>query len=287
MAIFYNNQYVNGFYGTSSFGLGYFGNTQVHYGNDAASAWTPADLTQLMYWWRSDTGVTTSGSTITEWVAKYAVTSSSTLFTTFKKGYSAGSIAPNYSSSNADFNDNPSINFNGANTNLVVGQTASGQFTDFGFASTNDLVSIWILLKPTNSTGNQFYGGPGPSANSVSQFEQILTNRSSNWDVFTSPGGYKDSTYAPTTTVEMDIIESNDDGTFNFYQNNGADGSTGTLATNLAKNQLVFCLGRYAGYGTDFAPTEPISIAEYMLLKTKTSADDRTNLYNYFSARYL
>jgi len=112
-----------------------------------APAWVPTDLPQLMYWWRSDTGVTTSGSTITEWVAKYAVTSSSELFTTFKKGYSAGSIAPNYSSSNAAFNSNPSINFNGQNTNLVLGQTGSGQFTDFGFVSTNDFVSIWILLK--------------------------------------------------------------------------------------------------------------------------------------------
>jgi len=253
----------------------------------AVAPFVPTDLPQLMYWWRSDTGVTTSGSTITEWVAKYAVTSSSALFTTFKKGYSAGSIAPNYSSSNAAFNSNPSINFNGQNTNLVLGQTGSGQFTNFGFANTNDLVSIWILLKPTNSAGSQFYGGPGPISNSNSQFEQILINRSSNWDVFTAPGGYKDSTYAPTTTVEMDIIESNADGTFNFYQNNGADGSTGTLGTNLAKNQLVFCLGRYAGYGTDFAPTEPISVAEYMLLNTKTSATDRANLYSYFSSRYL
>lgn len=255
-----------------------------------APSWTPADLTQLMYWWRSDYGITTSGGGVTDWEAKFAITSSSTLFTTFKLGYSAGSTAPNYSASNANFGGNPSINFNnnGAGTdNLVVGQTGSGQYTNFGFANTDDLVAIWILKTNNNSSGTQLFGGACPYANGAAQIEQNLCNRSSNWDVYAFPDGFKDSTYAPTTTVEMDIIESNADGTFNFYQNNGTDGSTDTMGTNRAKNQLVFVLGRYAGYGTDFAPSEPIQVAEFMLLKTKTSAQDRSDLYDYFSARYL
>jgi hypothetical protein len=32
MAIYYGNKYVNGFYGTSSFGLGYYGGVEIHYG---------------------------------------------------------------------------------------------------------------------------------------------------------------------------------------------------------------------------------------------------------------
>lgn len=41
MAIYYGNQYVNGFYGTSSFGLGYYGNVEIHYGNSAGGGTDP------------------------------------------------------------------------------------------------------------------------------------------------------------------------------------------------------------------------------------------------------
>jgi hypothetical protein len=217
MAIYYNNQLRNYYFGsTGSLGAMYYGNVEVNSGQTSTPtpSWSPADFTNLWDWWSSGTGVALSGTDVTSWTGY-----NGNILNPYQSSY-----YPLYNSSDSDFNNEPSITMNrnldnvdaGMIINLPSNQTSKtlfliGKLVEKNTTTENPLLSmgpsvhprtgIWGMPNSTDylvyyskGTGdNLFYGGSS-YVNGTYQFVRMTFNRTTGIETF----------YASNTSANLD-----------------------------------------------------------------------------------
>ena len=136
------------------------------------STWTPADLTNVLYWWYTGAGVTTSGTGVTAWEDQ---------ITSRTLSVEAGTPMI-YNAADSQFNNLPSIYNSGSNATLsnasLTGDIASG----------DPFTQIWIG-KP-NTVGSATYaiwGGETSTGAAASE----LAPYTSGPDAADVPGYYR------------------------------------------------------------------------------------------------
>jgi hypothetical protein len=153
MAIYYNNQFKNYYFGsTGSLGKMYYGGVEVNPGTTQTappSVWTPEDLSNLYIWWRADTGITTSGTNVTSWASKAGVISRTLT-------QEVGTSNTVYNSSNSSFNNKATVLFP-SDFNGGLGLTDSSS----GLGANNSTIAICFIMSPQTSeaSGYKLMGG--------------------------------------------------------------------------------------------------------------------------------
>jgi hypothetical protein len=119
--------------------------TPVGFFAPQGTSWTPADATDIRYWWRADLGVTLSGTSVTSWTDQIA-----------GKNLTPGTgTSPLFVANDATMNNQPAINFNstGPATNILANTTEES-------AGTNGSLCWFVISTTTNGiSGQQCIGG--------------------------------------------------------------------------------------------------------------------------------
>jgi hypothetical protein len=138
----------------------------------SAFTFTPEDLTGLKYWWRADTGITTSGGNVIQWNSKFGSLTLEDLT----------SQPPPFVSSYAGWNNRAAIKFNDGATNQ--GLTATSRFS----VTNTDYLFIWFIAEAnSNASGNfQILGGDG-GPDALAQEYVLMSNTdvtNNAWSVY-------------------------------------------------------------------------------------------------------
>lgn len=125
----------------------------------AASLGVPADIDNLHSWWRADTGITTEGGAVSTWAPRVG---------SFSLTQGTGSAQPTHITSNAAFNNQPSVSFDGGDS--VNAATAS----DWTFMHDGSGMT-WIIVAK-GDVANTIYGHGGTSNSTTVVGTRFRTN---------------------------------------------------------------------------------------------------------------
>lgn len=240
----------------------------------SGSVWTPASFANLYDWWTADAGVGLSGSNVTGWTGY-----NSNVLSPFNGTYPA-----TYSSSDAAFNNEPSITLNPTKANVDAGYTVPVN----GSASNGCVIVIGKLLEKQTGDFNPIFSNTQDVGRRYAVFGM---NSSSEWLWYTqqfSPEytitgtGFTDGNYV-IIRVDSNISA----GTTTYYQS--TDGSLTNQVeqlsgdTNVNFNQSNLILG---GYNNVSGKTPKMSVVEFIKINALPSGAEITNMENYISTKY-
>lgn len=118
----------------------------------AGGSWTPLNLPGIENWFKSDTGITLNGSTVSAW--QDSLTSKSVT-------QSTPANQPGFTSSNANFNGLPTVDFNNPSDPSFIFLQNN---VDFSYSGTFPLYCFMVVRK-TGSTASYSFSGGGSEAN--------------------------------------------------------------------------------------------------------------------------
>jgi hypothetical protein len=234
-------------------------------GIGGGAPWTPARLTSLRAWYRSDLGITLSGSDVTAWADQSGIGNHLT-----DGGVSAR--RPAYSASDAAFGSRPSLTFDGVAEYL----------SDAAFSLGGDtaLCSIAMLYQQVGYTSGDVVVIYNTGGNNRPVFLQPATANALAW----LPAG--GATQSVTTTAFNDSIARLVIGTW--------DGGTGRLYTGSTQEDsdvnagADFADGGAFAVGATTAGSVPASfrVAELIVQRAAMTEAERTALHAYAISRY-
>jgi hypothetical protein len=203
-------------------------------------SWTPADATDIRYWWRADLGVTLSGTSVTSWTdqiqGKVLTTGTGT--------------APQFLANDATMNNQPAINFNTIATNENL-----SNYTEEP-AGTNGTLFWFVISTTTNGINVQQILGGGKGLLGAAGWEMTLiakrTNISNWWTyTFRLPAGTQNFT---NTGIPIGVAEKSWVGISHthstktsFYRNTSPEQVLTTGGTNAST--FGFTAGNYTDTG--------------------------------------
>jgi hypothetical protein len=220
----------------------------------------------LTLWLRSDTGVSTSGSSVTNWTDVSGTGNSASQSTPSKQPTLI---------SNA-INSLPAVNFASASSQAL--QLPSGQ-ADFTAGA-----SIFIVTKPTSVTaGARFIDfGNAAGSNNV-QFYQP-SNTAADLRIYNGATPNSVSSSNAVTLNQFQLLEAIHDGAgFAAIYTAGVQGAGGAInnITNVTRT------GNFIGQSFSGSPFLNGQIAEVLIYKRKLSLQERIAIEKYASSRYF
>ena len=257
----------------------YVGTDQIlkmYAGPDVAPgpSWTPADLTDVLYWWYTDAGVTTSGGGVTAWTDQ---------ITSRTLSVQAGTPMT-YTASDPLFNNLPSIYNNGTMATLVnaalTGDIANG----------DDFTQIWIGRPDTIGSANYaIWGGETVTGGAASELAPYVSSP----DGADLPGYYRFSIGGAGRTNTIGITSGGSliyhiisydmsAGTIAQYWDSTTANQTSTgLPSSVDRNPFRFEIGGY---------TNAIQYKGYLLecivMKNVPTPTELSDLDTYVTSRY-
>lgn len=215
-------------------------------------SWSPAQLTSLKAWYKSDTGVSLNGAKVTQWNDQSGNSNHLTQATEDKQpGFSASQL-----------NGYPAIVFDGVDDVL-----------DTAAFTLNQPETVFIIFKQTTWTDNDtIFDGLG--GNSGRLFQRTTTP---NIGTYAGDFGPPSADLAVNTFGLITCILN---GASSVLQvNNNAESTTGSVGSS---NMGGFTLGDFGDGGA----AANISVVEVIVMEAAASADERTSVKNYVSERY-
>lgn len=251
-------------------------NVTVTYNGVTTSAltFTVTQPTALIQDLRADRGITLNGSTVSSW-SSYDTSGDTNRNVT----QATASLQPTYRSSDADFNNKPSIKFGtSGSTRLDSGAFNTGVWAQTSVAavicSANIASGTIQLMSDGFSAAYRLYTGD------YNAFSGITGTT-----VF--HGGPSETVNSTRTTVPSAIFAQYEGSiggatTERIFVRSASSGVSATKGTNNGFTGLI--IGET--YGTQTTYRYQGAIAEWILFNAPLTQDQRTRLGNYFSARY-
>ena len=240
-------------------------------------SWTPYDFANITHYWRSDSGITLSGGTVTSWVD---------VLSSVNAVQFAGSTAPTYNATDASYNNKPTVQFNG--TNNALGATATS-----GYLSTDNMtvLAIHAPVKTGVANGQMFFG------DSIGQMEmQMNSSLPGAADILGTykfnMGGSNGYVSTGVSYTSGDLIWQGagiDHSVTTFYQwvNSGTPvTSTGGQLTSATKDPFHPALGAYGAAGPGIGLYYPGKIMEAMFIKGIPSPTEFSDFSTYVTSTY-
>lgn len=223
----------------------------------AQSSWTPRNVSNLAAWYRADLGITLSGSTVTAWADQSGNGDANRNLTS--------STAPNYVSSDSNFNNRPSIDFSVASSYLRSGVWSVAR---------NQPVTVFIVGKSPGTGSNAYWLDARVDTGSS---QQALIQTSGN-DIREFAGGFlTSSTTVTSPSVVAAVFHSTSSA---LYINNVTANVTGDAGT---QNCDGITVGNYAGGG---GFNQDGNICEVIVYFGTLSSTDFNNVMGYLGNRY-
>jgi hypothetical protein len=239
----------------------------------AGGGWTPADLPGIENWFKSDVGITLNGSTVSAW--QDSLTSKSVIQATVAN-------QPGFTSSNANFNGLPTVDFISTDTPTVINILENN--TDFIYSGSFPLY-CFIIARKNQSLGAAFFNfiGGGSDASVANRGAWSINIEDSSINGWTgSIGGLTNSisgTSLNATLLAGIGLTSTDIYT---YFNSSSNAKSGSYLVN---TNPKFFIGGYdsSNYAYNFAG----SIAEVIITRGSVlSAGDLSDLWSYVQTKY-
>lgn len=245
--------------------------------NSQGPTWTPAQMTNLWDWWTASSGVAVNGTNgVTTWTG----------FNGNVLGPTTAGREANYVASEANLNNQPSINFN----------TGSSGTRDFGYevnTPTNQTSKTMILfghLVSKITSEDNILLAITPNANPRMGLWGSR-NTSQYWNAFNDGSGdtslYSGTTYTNGTKQFIRHDYNRSAGSYNCYASN--TNTFTTLANTLSKNANInYTAGKFTvlGYRNGYGTTPRMNVGEVIFINGIPSNDDLTNLSGYLTRKY-
>jgi len=233
----------------------------------AGGGWTPLNLPGIENWFKSDTGITLNGSTVSAW--QDSLTAKSVTQAT-------PANQPAFTASNANFNNLPTVDFdNPSSPSYIILQNN----TDFIYSGIFPLY-FFIIARKTASIGGYVFAGGGSDANigggawSIDIRDSYIGSYLGAMGPSPSVGG---STVNVTLLAGLGLTSTN---TYAYFNNNSA--AIGSAANPLPNPK--FFIG---GYDSNGYFNFKGSIAEVIITRgTELSGTDLSNLWSYVQTKY-
>jgi hypothetical protein len=243
---------------------------------------TPASLPNVLYWFTSDRGVTTSGSSITQWTDQ--ISGSLTLEL-------SGSInSPKYNISDPAANNEPSIEFN---TGVTKGQglykyLASSPFT------TASSVTILEAIIPSASANNELQVSSGLVGGGNAQLimangqTDFLGNNTFYYSFSNGQSGVgsSDTSIPYGTLIWRAIIYNNISGASGIkgYFNNASSPDINTsIGANQMRTAIALGFGVYSPAGDDYSAGK---IVDFAVINGVLSQDELQSYADYITNKF-
>jgi len=238
------------------------------------SGWNPTQLPEAAYWWRSDLGITLSSGQVSNWVDQISGLS---------VPQATAARQPDYTTSNANFNNKPTLDFVAADLQFLSG------FAPI-WSPGQDLTVITISSGPGVGTSTMFgslnYFRVEASYTNATTYAIIrgLFNYGSN-NYVTSQAGYT----ANTPDIIVAQLNRSGNGTGYLGQTFKTTLTQPAVVPNpyfwqTVQNATTFGARRFGGGSVSNYFTG--SIAEVIVTKTALTAYDWLNLNEYIAYRY-
>jgi len=239
-----------------------------------AAAWTPADLTDVLYWWYTDAGVTTSGGGVTAWTDQ---------ITSRTLSVNVGTPMT-YTAADVQFNNLPSIYNDGTMATLFNGALTGD------IANGDDFTQIWIGKPDTiGAASYAIWGGETATAGAASEIAPYVSSPDSadlpGYYRFGYSGNGRTNTIGITSggsTIYHIVSYDASAGTITQYWNSTTANQTSTgFPTSVDRNPFRFEIGGYSnslnykGY-----------ILECIVMKNVPTPTELSDLDNYITSRY-
>ena len=252
-------------------------NVTVTYNGVTTSALTfvVTQPTALIQDLRADRGITLNGSTVSSW-SSFDTSGDSNRTVS----QATASLQPTYRSSDADFNNHPSVKFVRANQTKLV----SGPFNTGVWPQT----SIAAVLKSVQSGNGAWWIFDGRVSN-----DRTLVAEYFNYPV-SSNGLFSFRTleaYANNSVTTPSAIFCQFEGTIGgavtqrAFVRSASTGGSSTSGTNGGQSGVTIG-DRFAPFFANGSGPFDGAVAEFIMFNAPLSQDQRTRLGNYFSARY-
>ena len=215
-------------------------NLQIAFNRNVYSSWTPADEDTLKLWYKSDEGITLSGTEVTAWESSDAGKSlpQYTLSKTNYSGYAA-SASMTYLASDPDANDYPSLRNDGTLDSLL-NSAVSGSGGAF-------CTIVHIIIPDSGITGSSVLGGQMYNFNNralYSYFEptgSAVIRPSGSSQIFTSLTGSIVPTGNQVDWIAITANPNDTNGTAKIYYNSSTEDASisnlntanGTITTSI------------------------------------------------------
>ena len=250
-------------------------NTPTPTPTPSPAAWSPADFTNLYDWWVADSGVNTTGSDVDSWV-----------------GYSGNTLTPYnlaqkplFISSDANFNNEPSIQINptalsisdnGFTTNMPTGNTSK--------------TSIIIGRLDTKSAGDNILlsWGPGISPRvgiwGTPPDAYLLYSNVGTGDVSVITG----DTYDNSTYQILMMSYDRTTGIMTYFSSNNLSGLTTPLETRNVGTNVNFVNGVFGvlTYNSQYGTSPKMNVVETIMINGVPDSNELQNYMNYASTKY-
>lgn len=241
------------------------------------TGFTPADLTNLYDWWRSDSGILYSAGTadrVTGWTGYNGITlTASTL----------DNDIPQYNTTDALFNNHPSIRFNPNNANI----TNNGMRTINSTSATSK--SVFIVYYQETIASNEdiiYYGLPFFGSTTV-----LFGQPAGSYYGYAQAGNIQFTTGNTFTSNSYQIVRIDTDsvaGTINWFASNSYDVNNLIYSSPQSIpdffNQGDFGIMDWQGY---FGQTPRGRVVEVIYMDANPTGSEITNLNNYLYNRYV
>ena len=237
-----------------------------------APSWTPYDFANITHYWRSDSGITLSGTDVQTWTD---VLSSLALNVWSTATY------PAYNATDASYNNKPTIEFNG--TSDALGASATS-----GYLAT-DSMTILVIHAPVKTGASQYQMLAGDSIG----FMEMMMNSSlpGAADIL---GAYKFNMGGSNGVVSTGLSYTSGDliwqgaaidhATTTFYQwvNSGTPvSSIGGQGASATKDPFHPVVGSYGAPGAGIGLYYPGKIMEFMFIKGVPSPTEFSDFNTY------
>jgi hypothetical protein len=285
-----NNRIVNLFKNNERIGNAYLGNTQVlpSLPQGAYPTWSPADLPGIVYWFKSDAGLSLSGAVVNGWRDQISGSA------TYASGWGS-LVGPTYVSTDASVNGYPVIQFNSGST---TNQALYFNVNSSPWITYSDFTVMMIYAPFTQTNADAVVGGVvGPDPGAGGDLQLALMNRSTigvyeyslfYFDVGTA-GTYAQSGVGTTTNTWALhassynwISPSTNAEVYQWVNGTPVTGLSG-LDANVAKDNLTFSVGAYTSAGANFWKGK---VLEIMYLNTVPSSTEFNSLSWYCKTKY-
>ena len=239
--------------------------------------WFPTDLTNLTHYWKSDSGISLSGTDVTSWTDTIASETLTTWNTTTQ---------PAYNATDASFNNQPTVEFDGVTDGLAKVITS-------GYGSTDDLTFIAIHAPAvTADTTYRMVGGDGVGGMEM-LLNSALPGAANTFGMYHfGMGGSTGAVSTGVTYASQNVvvqITSLDQSTGTIYQYvDSSTPSTTTTGKNstIAKGTWQFMIGGYGNAVSTQALFYPGKIMEFMAVKGVPTTEEIDNLVSYKNRVY-
>jgi hypothetical protein len=221
-----------------------------------AVGFTPADITSIVSWYRADLGVTTATG-VSNWADQVGSNDLS---------QATGAAQPTFNASDADFNSNPSMTFDGSDD--ILGNAA---FTG------SDGFFVFLAFTQETWNSNDIIIGFRDSGNDLELFQSL--GGSSPQVSFRMDGTYL-PLVSPTLSTPFILTGFKATGDQFITLNDGAE-VTSTTANTVAPNALSLGGALHKG-----AQKANIKVAEFGYCSAEPTTDEKASLKAYLNARY-